>query len=198
MSNHATTQTQSNTERDCLYFISPFTLPCHPIFRPECNLPHWALFFSSLPPSLRSFSLPHLGAFDVGVFLSDAIRHMGGHGSHLGRSLNMEHLVVKVNVGPDLLQHGALGGPGQEQGLVRLQAPGPQGLQGPDPRAGCAAGRHQVSADGAVQTVTPGVELLLQLAQGLQEALQRALDHRRRQGERRVRARWMGRGSFDR
>ena len=84
-----------------------------------------------------------------GVLLCDAVGHVGGDGAHLRRTLHVEHLVVEVDVGTDLLQHGALGGPGQEQGLVDLQAPGPQGLEGPDAGAGGAArglGRHRERA----------------------------------------------------
>jgi len=110
-----------------------------------------------------------------GILLCDAVRHVGRDGAHLRCALHVEHLVIEVDVGTDLLQHGALGGPSQEQGFVDLQAPGPQCLEGPDTRAGGAAGRHQVGPDGTVHAVALGVELLLELAKGLQEALQRAL-----------------------
>lgn len=66
------------------------------------------------------------------MVLSDAVGHVGGDGAHLGRSFHVKHLIVKVDVGPDLLQHGALRGPRQEQSLVDLQPPGPERLQGPD------------------------------------------------------------------
>lgn len=109
------------------------------------------------------------------MFLRDAVGHVGGDGAHLGRSLHVEHLIVKVDVRPDLLQHGALRSSRQEQGLVDLQAPGPERLQRPDPRAGCAASRDQVRPDGTVQALAFGVKLLLELPQCLQEALQRTL-----------------------
>lgn len=75
--------------------------------------------------------LPTAGV-PFGVVLCDAVGHVGGDGAHLRRSFHVKHLIVKVDVGPDLLQHGALGGPRQEQSLVDLQPPGPERLQGPD------------------------------------------------------------------
>lgn len=115
------------------------------------------------------------------MVLSDAVGHVGSDGAHLSRSLHVKHLIVKVDVRPDLLQHGALGGPRQEERLVDLQAPGPERLQGPDPGAGGAAGRHQVGPDGTVQPLSFGVELLLELPQSLQEAFQRTLSDRERE-----------------
>lgn len=104
------------------------------------------------------------------MVLCDAVGHVGGDGAHLGRSFHVKHLIVKVDVGPDLLQHGALRGPRQEQSLVDLQPPGPERLQGPDARAGGAASCHQVRADGTVETLSFGVKLFLELPQRLQEA----------------------------
>lgn len=106
-----------------------------------------------------------------GVVLCDAVGHVGSDGAHLGRSLHVKHLIIKVDVRPDLLQHGALRRPGQEQRLVDLQPPGPERLQGPDPRAGGAASRHQVGSDGTVEALSFGVKLFLELPQSLQEAL---------------------------
>lgn len=117
----------------------------------------------------RLVSLPTAGVA-FAVMLCDAVGHVGSDGAHLGRSLHVKHLVVKVDVRPDLLQHGALGGPRQEQRLVDLQAPGPEGLQGPDAGAGGAASSHQVGSDGTVEALSFGVELLLELPQSLQEA----------------------------
>ena len=97
---------------------------------------------------------------------------MGRDGAQLPRPLDVEHLVVEVDVRLDLLQQGPFGGPGQEEGLVDLQPPGPQGLEHAGPAAGGAAGRHQVGADGTVHALVLGVELPLQLAEGLQETLQ--------------------------
>lgn len=114
------------------------------------------------------------------MFLRHAVGHVGGDGAHLGRALHVKHLIVEVDVGPDLLQHGALGRPRQEQGLVDLQAPGPERLQRPDPGAGRAASRDQVRSDGTVQALAFGVKLLLELPQSFQEALQGALPCRRR------------------
>lgn len=105
------------------------------------------------------------------MVLCDAVGHVGGDGAHLGRSLHVKHLIVKVDVRPDLLQHGALGCPRQEEGLVNLQPPGPQRLQGPDTGAGGAASRHQERADGTLEALAFGVELFLELPQRLQEAL---------------------------
>lgn len=122
--------------------------------------------------------LPHAG-FLFGVFLCNAVWHVGGDGAHLSCSLYMKHLIVKVDVRPDLLQHGALRCSGEEQGLVDLQSPGPECLQRPDPRAGCATSCDQVCSDGAVQALAFSVELFLELPQCLQEALQRTLPERK-------------------
>jgi len=119
--------------------------------------------------------LPRAGVVFLVMFLRDAVGHVGSDGAHLGRALHVKHLIVKVDVRPDLLQHGALGRPRQEQGLVDLQAPGPERLQRTDPRAGRAASRDQVRPDGTVQALAFGVKLLLELPQGLQEALQGTL-----------------------
>lgn len=112
------------------------------------------------------------------VVLCDAVGDVGGDGAHLSRSFHVEHLIVKVDVRPDLLQHGALRRPRQEQSLIDLQTPGPEGLQGPDPRAGGAASRHQVRADGTVEALPFGIELFLELPQRLQEAFKRTLPGR--------------------
>lgn len=104
------------------------------------------------------------------VVLCDAVGHVGGDGAHLGRSLHVKHLIIKIDVGPDLLQHGALRRPRQEQRLVDLQPPGPERLQGPDTGAGGAASRHQVGPDGTVEPLSFSVKLFLELPQSLQEA----------------------------
>lgn len=123
--------------------------------------------------------LPH-AVFLSGIFLCNAIGHMCSDGAHLRCSLHMKHLVVEVDVWPDLLQHGALRCPRQKQGLVDLQAPGPECLQRADPGAGCAASCHQKGPDGTVQPVAFGVKLFLELPQCLQEALQGTLQERNR------------------
>lgn len=107
--------------------------------------------------------------------LGDPVGNMTRHCPKFSCSLHMKHLVIKENVGPDLLQHGAFGGPGQEESLVDLQTPRPQRLQRSGTRTGCAASRHQVGTDRAVHALTFAVELLLQLPQSLQEAFQRTL-----------------------
>lgn len=107
--------------------------------------------------------------------LRHAVGHVGGDGAHLRCAFHVKHLIVKVDVRPDFLQHGALGRSGQEQGLVDLQAPGPESFQRPDTGAGCAASSNQEGSDGAVQTLTFSVELLLKLPQRLQETFQRTL-----------------------
>lgn len=62
------------------------------------------------------------------VLLGNAVRDVGSHGAQLLGSLHMEHLVVEEDVRPDLLQQRPLGSPGQEQSLIRLQAPTAQSL----------------------------------------------------------------------
>lgn len=104
---------------------------------------------------------------------------MGGNGTHLCCSLHMEHLIIKVDVRPNLLQHGALRCPCEEQGLIDLQAPGSERLQRPSSGARCAASCDQEGADGTVQAVAFGIELFLELPQRLQEALQRSLPDRK-------------------
>lgn len=104
---------------------------------------------------------------------------MGSDGAHLGRSLHVKHLIIEVDVGPDLLQHGALWRSREEQGLVDLQSPGPECLQRSDPGAGRATGCDQVRSDRTVQALAFGVELFLELPQCLQEALQGTLPERR-------------------
>lgn len=124
---------------------------------------------SEFCPALTGL-LPAAGVpFDV--VLCDAVGHVGSDGAHLGRSLHVKHLIVKVDVRPDFLQHGALRCPRQEQCLVDLQPPGPESLQGPDTRAGGAASRHQVGSDGTVETLSFSIKLFLELPQSLQEAL---------------------------
>lgn len=105
------------------------------------------------------------------MFLCNAVGHMGSDGAHLSRSLHMKHLIIEVDVRPDLLQHGALRCSCKEQSLVDLQAPGPEGLQRPDPRAGCATSCDQVCTDGTVQALAFSVKLFLELPQCLQKAL---------------------------
>ena len=83
----------------------------------------------------------------------------------------MEHLVIKEDMWADLLQEGALGCSRKEQGLIRLQAPGAQGLESSGSRTGCTACRHQVGADWTLQPQALGVELLLQPTQSLQKTL---------------------------
>lgn len=116
------------------------------------------------------------------MFLRYPIWHMGSNGSHLSRSLHMKHLIIKVDVGSDLLQHGALWCSCQKQGLIDLQAPGSEGLQRPDPRAGCTTSSDQVRSDWTVQTLAFSIKLLLQLPQGLQETFQRTLSERAEMG----------------
>lgn len=65
----------------------------------------------------------------MGVLLGDAIGYVGSDGAHLRSPFHVEHLIVEVDVGPDLLQHGPLGGSGQEEGLICLQSPGTQRLE---------------------------------------------------------------------
>lgn len=113
------------------------------------------------------------------MFLCNAVRHMGSNGAHLSRSFHMKHLVVEVDVRPDLLQHGALRCSCKEQGLVDLQAPGSECLQCPDPRAGCATSCDQICSNGTVQALAFSIKLFLELPQCFQEALQRTLPERK-------------------
>ena len=138
-----------------------------------CNHPPTA---QSVPPSPTSL-LPTrlLNQLPFVVLLANTVRHVGGDGPQLLGALDVEHLVVEKDVGLDLLQQRALGGPGEEQSLVDLQAPAPQCLQHTGPGAGRAARRYQEGADGTVQTLVFGVEHPLQLAQRFQETLQRTL-----------------------
>lgn len=105
------------------------------------------------------------------MFLCNAIGHMGSDGAHLCCSLHMKHLIIKVDVRPYLLKHGALRCPCQEQGLVDLQTPGPEGLQRPNPGAGCATSCNQVGPDWTIQALAFGIELFLEFPKCLQEAL---------------------------
>lgn len=128
------------------------------------------------PDSTKSrWLLPRAALLFAVVFLCNSVGHVGSDGPHLGRSFHVKHLIVKVDVRSDLLQHGALGCPCKEQGLVDLQAPGPEGLQCSDPRTGCASSSDQVCSDGAVESLAFGIELLLELSKGLQKALQGTL-----------------------
>lgn len=122
--------------------------------------------------------LPHIVLFGV-MFLCNAIGHVGSDGAHLSRSLHVKHLIIKVDVRPNLLQHGALRRPCKEQGLVDLQAPGPECLQRPDPRAGRATCCDQVCSDGTVQALAFSVKLFLELPQCFQEALQGTLQRKK-------------------
>lgn len=97
------------------------------------------------------------------IFLSYPIWYMGSNSAHLLGSLNVEHLVIKEYVWPNLQQQGPFRGPGKEQSLINLQAPASECLKHTDPRAGCASGRHQEGADRAVQSLIFGVEFLLEL-----------------------------------
>lgn len=114
------------------------------------------------------------------MFLCNAIGHVGSDGAHLSRSFNVKHLIIKVDVRPDLLQHGALWSSSKEQGLIDLQAPGPERLQRPDSRAGSTPSRDQECPNGAVKTMAFGIKLFLKLPQSLQEALQWTLSRKKR------------------
>lgn len=105
------------------------------------------------------------------VLLSDAVGHVSRYGSQFLGPLDVEHLIVKEDVRLDLLQQRPLRSPGQEKGFVDLQTPATQGLQDAGAGTGGAAGRDEESADGAVDALVFGVELPLELPQGLQETL---------------------------
>lgn len=105
------------------------------------------------------------------VLLSDSIGDVGGYGSQFRGPFNMEHLVVKEDMRPDLLKQGPFRSPRQEESLVDLQAPAAEGLQDTSSGAGSAAGRDQEGSDGAAQTLVLGIEFPLELSQGLQETL---------------------------
>lgn len=105
------------------------------------------------------------------VLLPYPIRHVCRYGSQFLSPLNVEHLVVKVDVWFDFLQHWAFRRPGHEQSLVDFQAPASESLQDTCPGAGGAAGRDQEGSDGTVQTLIFGVEFSLELPQNLQETL---------------------------
>lgn len=122
--------------------------------------------------------LSHSVPFGV-MFLCNAVGHVGSDGAHLSRSFYVKHLIVKVDVRPDLLQHGAFRCSCKEQGLVNLQAPGPECLQRPDPRAGCTSSCDQVCSDGTVKALAFSIELFLELPQCLQEALKGTLSERK-------------------
>lgn len=109
------------------------------------------------------------------VFLCNAIWHMGSDGAHLSCSFHVKHLIIKVDVGPDLLQHGTLWCPCKEQGLIDLQTPGSERLQCPDPRAGSTSSCDQVCSDGTIKTLAFGVKLFLEFPQCLQKAFQGTL-----------------------
>lgn len=110
-----------------------------------------------------------LNEFPLMVLLSDPIGHVCRYGSKFLSPLNVEHLVVKVDVGFYFLQQGPLRSPGQEKSLVDLQAPASESLQDTSPGAGSTAGRDQEGSDGTVQTLILGVEFSLELPQSLQE-----------------------------
>ncbi len=105
------------------------------------------------------------------VLLSNPVGDVGRDGSQFLGPLNVEHLVVKEDVWFYFLQQGPFGGPGQEEGLVDLQAPAAKSLQDASPGAGRAAGRDQEGSDGAVHALVLGVEFPLELPQSLQETL---------------------------
>lgn len=109
------------------------------------------------------------------VLLSDAVGDVCRYGSQFLGPLDVEHLVVEVDMGFDLQQEGPFRSPGQEEGLIDLQAPGAKGLQDSSSRAGSTSGRDQVGSDGTVYTLILGVEFPLELPQSLQETLQRSL-----------------------
>lgn len=112
------------------------------------------------------------------VFLSNTIGHMCCNGAHFCSTFHMKHLVIKVYVRSYLLQHGPLWSSSQEQSLICLKAPGSEGLQSTDTRAGSRPCCHQVGADGAVKTMTFCIELLLQLSQSFQKTLKWTLEER--------------------
>lgn len=126
-------------------------------------------------PLISAFKSCWLLSHSAVTVLCNAVGHVGSDGAHLSRSFHVKHLIVKVDVWPDLLQHGALRCSCKEQGLVNLQTPGPECLQRPDPRAGCTSSCDQVCSDGTVKALAFSVELFLELPQCLQEALQGTL-----------------------
>lgn len=105
------------------------------------------------------------------VLLSDAVGHVSRYGPQLLSSLNVEHLIVKVDVRFDLLKQRPLWSPSQEKSLINLQTPATQSLQDTGARAGSAAGCDQEGADGTVDALVFDVELSLELPQSLQETL---------------------------
>ena len=113
------------------------------------------------------------------MFLCNAVGNVGSDGAHLCCSLHVKHLIVKVDVRPDLLQHGALWCAREEQRLVDLQTPGPERFQRSNPGARRASSCDQVGSDGTFQALSFSVKLFLELPQCLQEALQRTLQRRK-------------------
>lgn len=109
------------------------------------------------------------------VLLSDAIGHVSRYGSQFLSPLDVEHLIVKVDVRLDFLQQRPLRSPSQKKSLIDLQTPTTQSLQDASARAGGAAGRDQEGSDWTVDALVFDVEFSLELPQGLQETLQRAL-----------------------
>lgn len=137
------------------------------------------IFPRSPKPLISAFKSCWLLSHSAVMFLCNAVGHVGSDGAHLSRSFHVKHLIVKVDVRPDLLQHGALRCSCKEQGLVNLQAPGPECLQCPDPRAGCTSSCDQVCSDGTVKALAFSIELFLELPQCLQEAFQGTLSERK-------------------
>lgn len=134
------------------------------------------MFSVSLTFSLLFFCFCRLlYEFPLMVLLSDAIGHVSRYGSQLFGPLDVEHLIIKEDMGFDLLQQRPLWSPGQEKGLIDLQAPATQGLQDTSAGTGGAAGRDQEGSDGTVDALVFDVELSLEFPQSLQETLQRAL-----------------------
>lgn len=86
---------------------------------------------------------------------------MGRDGPQLLGTLDVEHLIVKEDVRPDLLQQRPLGSTGEEKSLVDLQAPATQGFEYAGPGASCTTGRHQERTDGTVHTLVLGIKLPL-------------------------------------
>lgn len=109
------------------------------------------------------------------VFLTDAIRYMSCDGAKFLCPFNVEHVVIKEDVGPDFHQDWTLGGSSKEESFVYLQAPPAEGLQHTGAGAGCASGCNQVGPDGTKQPFIFGIKLLLQSAQIFQKAFQRTL-----------------------
>lgn len=113
------------------------------------------------------------------VLLSNAIGHVSRYGSQFLSPLDVEHLIIKEDVRFDFLQQRPLWSPSQEKSLIDLQTPTTQSLQDASARTGGAAGRDEEGSDRTADALIFDVEFSLELPQGLQETLQRALRGRR-------------------